>query len=121
MAEARLTPLELDETTHWTRPRPTPPPDAPRIRVLPGFDEFVLGYRDRGIIMDAATARRIVPGGNGLFRPTIVLDGRVVGTWGLGSATRRSSVTELFRPLDDAASSALARALRECDAFAGDS
>jgi hypothetical protein len=49
--------------------------------LLPGFDEFVLGYGDRGAILDPAYADRIVPGGNGLFRPTVVHDGRIVGTW----------------------------------------
>jgi hypothetical protein len=41
----------------------------------------VLGYRDRGAVLDPEVAERIVPGGNGLFRPTVVSDGRVVGTW----------------------------------------
>ena len=49
--------------------------------LLPGFDEFVLGYGERGAFLDPAFADRIVPGGNGMFRPTVVHDGRVVGTW----------------------------------------
>jgi hypothetical protein len=50
--------------------------------LLPGFDEFVLGYGDRSAVLDPAFADRIVPGGNGMFRPTVVSDGRIVGTWG---------------------------------------
>ena len=49
--------------------------------LLPGFDEFVLGYGDRSAVLDPAFADRIVPGGNGMFRPTVVSDGRIVGTW----------------------------------------
>ena len=49
--------------------------------LLPGFDEFVLGYGDRSAVLDPAFADRIVPGGNGMFRPTVVHDGRIVGTW----------------------------------------
>ena len=49
--------------------------------LLPGFDEFVLGYGERGAVLDPAFADRIVPGGNGMFRPTVVSDGRIVGTW----------------------------------------
>jgi hypothetical protein len=49
--------------------------------LLPGFDEYILGYRDRSAILDAAHASKIVPGANGVFRPTIVHDGQVVGTW----------------------------------------
>ena len=32
-------------------------------------------------MLDPAFADRIVPGGNGMFRPTVVHDGRIVGTW----------------------------------------
>lgn len=49
--------------------------------LLPGFDEFVLGYTDRGAALPAAFADRIVPGGNGVFKPTVVFDGQIVGTW----------------------------------------
>lgn len=48
---------------------------------LPGFDEHLLGYADRGAVLDPRHAARVVPGRNGVFRPTIVSDGRVVGTW----------------------------------------
>ncbi len=50
-------------------------------RALPGFDEFVLGYRDRTAQLDADHEELVVPGGNGVFANTLVLDGRVVGTW----------------------------------------
>jgi hypothetical protein len=48
---------------------------------LPGFDEYLLGYRDRGAVLDAAHARKVCPGGNGVFAPTIIINGKVVGTW----------------------------------------
>jgi hypothetical protein len=49
--------------------------------LLPGFDELVLGYDDRTATLDRAHEPRIVPGGNGVFRATVVAGGRVVGTW----------------------------------------
>ena len=49
--------------------------------LLPGFDEYLLGYSDRSAVLDPAYAQRICPGGNGMFSPTIVIDGSVVGTW----------------------------------------
>jgi hypothetical protein len=54
---------------------------AARMLALPGFDEFMLGYKDRSLMLDAAHKQAIIPGGNGVFQPTIVRDGRVVGTW----------------------------------------
>ncbi len=49
--------------------------------LLPGFDEYLLGYTDRSAVLDPAYAQRICPGGNGMFSPTIVFDGFVTGTW----------------------------------------
>ena len=49
--------------------------------LLPGFDELVLGYADRTATLAAAHELRIAPGGNGVFKATIVAGGRVVGTW----------------------------------------
>ncbi|HEX5973419.1 MAG TPA: winged helix DNA-binding domain-containing protein [Gemmatimonadaceae bacterium] len=52
-----------------------------RAYLLPGFDEYLLGYRDRGAVLDAQHADLVVPGGNGVFQPTIIADGHVRGTW----------------------------------------
>ncbi|NAZ87619.1 winged helix DNA-binding domain-containing protein [Kineococcus indalonis] len=49
--------------------------------LLPGFDEFLLGYADRSHVLPAEHAERVVPGGNGVFRGTVVHGGAVVGTW----------------------------------------
>jgi hypothetical protein len=60
--------------------------DAPRepvddLLALPGFDEYLLGFKDRSLMLDAAHKDAIVPGGNGVFQATVVRGGRVVGTW----------------------------------------
>lgn len=82
--------------------------EARAVRLLPGFDEFVLGYADRGAILDPRFAERIVPGGNGVFRPTVVSDGRIVGTWRwTGTGRRRTAVPELFEPGDDGLAAAV--------------
>ncbi len=52
------------------------------VRLLPGFDEYLLGYRDRSVALAPEHSDAIVPGGNGIFRATIVADGEVIGTWG---------------------------------------
>lgn len=55
--------------------------DATGVFLLPGFDEFMLGYADRSAALPPEFADRIVPGGNGMFLPTVVSRGQVVGTW----------------------------------------
>src|SRR5690606_32592991 len=49
--------------------------------LLPGFDEFVLGYGDRLFAMDEREHAALVPGNNGVFKKSVVRAGRVVGTW----------------------------------------
>jgi hypothetical protein len=49
--------------------------------LLPGFDEYLLGYKDRDDVLAREHANQVVPGGNGIFKPMIVLDGQVVGVW----------------------------------------
>lgn len=51
------------------------------VLALPGFDELLLGYADRTATLAREHAGLIVPGGNGVFRRTLVHRGRVIGTW----------------------------------------
>jgi hypothetical protein len=78
--------LDVDGQTYWLDPA-TPDrldtwrSDAASVRLLPGFDELLLGYRDRGAVLDPAYADRLLPGGGGMFKASVVARGRVVGTW----------------------------------------
>ncbi len=49
--------------------------------IPPGFDEYLLGYGDRSAMLTPTEFEAVVPGRNGVFRATLVSDGRVVGTW----------------------------------------
>ncbi|ULO09468.1 AlkZ family DNA glycosylase [Paenibacillus sp. 19GGS1-52] len=51
------------------------------VYLLPGFDEYILGFKDRSAVLKPETAPRIVPGINGVFLPTLVVDGQVIGIW----------------------------------------
>lgn len=102
LARPRLARVEADGTEHLLGP-PTPEllaahrDEARGVFLLPGFDELVLGYADRSATLPAEHASRIVPGGNGVFRPTVVDDGRVVGTWKhAGRGAKRSIAATPF-------------------------
>jgi hypothetical protein len=66
---------------------------------LPGFDEYMLGYKDRAMMLDPEHKDAIIPGGNGVFQSTMVRGGRVAGTWRrtLGRTAVTVSVTPLTR------------------------
>jgi hypothetical protein len=52
--------------------------------LLPAFDPYLLGWKDRSFAVPAEHARRVHPGG-GIVRATAVDDGVAVGTWTLRS------------------------------------
>ena len=73
-----------------------PPGDA---HLLPAFDEYLVAYKDRSDAIDPNVSRQVI-GINGMFKASIVIEGRVVGTW--KRITGKSGLTvELspFRPL----------------------
>jgi hypothetical protein len=105
--------LDVDGVEHFLDPA-TPArlaacrAEAEGLFLLPGFDEFVLGYRDRTTILDPEFADRIVPGGNGMFRPTVVHDGRIVGTWRwTGRGAQRTVTATPFTEFPDDVAAAI--------------
>jgi hypothetical protein len=56
-------------------------PADDEVHALPGFDEYLLGYKDRSLMLEPGHFDAVVPGGNGMFRSTFVRGGRVLGTW----------------------------------------
>ena len=65
---------------------------ASGVFALPGFDEYLLGYQDRSPALAPEFAQRIVPGNNGMFLPTVVVDGEVVGTWKRTESAKKVTV-----------------------------
>lgn len=63
------------------------------VHLLPGFDEYLLGYKDRSAVLAAEHAPNIAPGGNGVFLPMVVVAGQVVGTW---KRTLRKNTLDIF-------------------------
>jgi hypothetical protein len=91
-----------DARAAWTSvesPPHLPPPCSTDVRVLPAFDTYLLGYRSRDFMVPPAHARRVWPGG-GIVRPTILANGRAVGTW------RRNGGRVEIEPFEDAAPAA---------------
>ena len=74
--------------------------EARRLMLLPGFDEFMLGYTDRTFAVPPAHIDELVPGRNGVFRATIVKTGKVIGLWRRGGTPARQRLeVDAFRPL----------------------
>ena len=63
------------------RGMPTSNRTSAGVYLMAAFDEYLLGYQDRSAALEPRYVQKIVPGGNGIFLPTIVSNGRIVGTW----------------------------------------
>ncbi|MFE5722328.1 winged helix DNA-binding domain-containing protein [Streptomyces erythrochromogenes] len=61
----------------------TPAAGEPDVRLLPAYDNYLVGYRSRDLSVPAEHERRVWPGG-GQIRATVVVDGLAVGTWSGG-------------------------------------
>jgi hypothetical protein len=97
---------------------PRHPPRTSDVYVLPGFDEYLLGYQDRSLPLATEHSQRIVPGNNGILLPLIVANGRVIGTW---RRTPRSTALEVdyFSQATTAERTGFARATAARAAFMG--
>lgn len=90
------------------------------VYALPGFDEYLLGYQDRSPVLPAEFAGRIVPGNNGMFLPTIVADGQVVGTWKRTDAAKVSRIERIeFTKFSKTSRTGFERALTRYGQFVG--
>jgi hypothetical protein len=124
IASSELETIELDGSTYYVAGTDytagTELAPAKMVLALPGFDEYLLGYSERSLLLSDDYFRRIVPGGNGMFMPMIVVDGRIVGTW--KRMTRAAGTTvaeEFFEPVPARAAKAFGRAAEGYVRFVG--
>ncbi len=85
------------------------PEISSKVYLLPGYDEYLLGYKERIAVLDEQYAEKICPGRNGVFNPTIVINGHIAGTW--KAVAKKSTLTVIpqsFVPLTE---------LEECGFF----
>ena len=122
-AGSRLVRAEVDGLTYWSGNAASKPRGTGRatgVQLLAGFDEYVLGYKNRTAFMTPEIFEAVVPGGNGMFKATVVSDGQVVGLWTVKRLTKRQVVTVSWfdgraRPSDES----LAAAVERYGAFCG--
>lgn len=87
--EDQLESFEVDGLRYWHAGVSTAPTG---VQLLPGFDEYVLGYKNRSAFSTTEIMAAVVPGGNGMFKATVLLDGQIVGMWAVKKRARRQEV-----------------------------
>jgi hypothetical protein len=118
MVAPELDSTEIDGTTYWFSPSMEIPPrrTGAIAHILPNYDEYIVGYKDRSSIYtppdDGANSSGIV------FSNTVVLDGEVVGTWKRALGTRDVRVaTTLPARLNGAERRAVSKAIARYGEF----
>lgn len=88
-------------TAMFTADLPDRPPSRDgTVRLLPGYDTYLLGYEVDARPVPAAYRTRVWPGA-GIVRPTVTVDGAVVATWRLDrSADPPTVLVEPFERFD---------------------
>jgi winged helix DNA-binding protein len=81
MAKRSLVQENINGQTYWlASSMPATKDSAPTAHLLPAYDEYTVAYKDRSAALNPKYAN--LPNyGYGIFNPTIVVDGQVVGTW----------------------------------------
>ena len=94
-----------------------PPPSQPRksAYLLPAFDEYTIAYKDR---TDVLPLQHHKQAGNGIFKPAIILNGKIAGTWRRNDR-KGAPLVELhpFTDLDDASQDLLSAAAARYEKF----
>lgn len=54
---------------------------SPTAYLLPNFDEYTVGYKDRSAVLDMSHMNKLTTRNSDILGHVIVLDGRVIGTW----------------------------------------
>ncbi len=119
LASCRLHCEVIDDQSYWCASFSPPAPDfAQAAYLLPNYDEYIVGYTDRRAVFDASHTNHLDSRGNVLFNHTLVLDGRIVGTWKRTLKKERVIFTpNFFTPLDAPATSAFAAVAERYGAF----
>jgi hypothetical protein len=82
-----LTEVEFDGRRGWTSGEVEP---VRGLRLLPMFDNYLIGYRDRTAMLAPAWHSSVYVGG--IIKATVVRDGRVIGSWRLDRSGRSTTI-----------------------------
>jgi hypothetical protein len=117
MAGRPLTREVIDGRTCWLSSSTQAVMRRPRAAyLLPAYDEFLVAYKDRTAVLDAAYSGRET---NAIFGPTIVVNGRVVGTWKATFGKHSVVALNPFATLPNPARRAVLEAARRYGTFLG--
>lgn len=76
--KSQLVPLTIGDKTYWYGESKLKH-SSPRAHLLPSFDEYIVGYKDRSASLEKVHSKNTSI--ENIMYPTIAIDGQIVGTW----------------------------------------
>src|SRR5690606_10559629 len=111
----------VGENTYWHAPdKSTPTKIKSAVLLLPPFDEYIIGYADRSaVLLDPTNKRNLFV--NGLFKATIVINGKAIGTWKRVIKKQKSAIElQYFKKPSQTTAAQIKKAIKEYMKFAGE-
>lgn len=82
IAGRELERIEIEEKAYWLSADASPLPRAKSsTHLLPNYDEYFIGFKDRSAIGQRLRSVKAVTGGNALMQHVVAIDGQLVGGW----------------------------------------
>lgn len=110
--------IPAEDQNYWFIPESEP--SGERVEqpgLLPAFDEILCGYKDRSALLDKEDHRDVILR-NGIFMPSILLDGKIRGIWKRTLAANEVRMQlNTFDSLNDKQQKALTEAAHNYGAF----
>jgi len=117
-----LTSVQIGERTLWTigRSKPAEPVDG-TAHLLPNYDEYFIGHRDRSAIGRRLKGVELVTGGDASVTHVVLVGGELVGQWKrVVRGGRTKADVSLSGRVSAAERASIARATERFEAFSAD-
>jgi hypothetical protein len=80
-ASRPLESTKLDGKLYWNGADAVSASKGAQALLLPNYDEYVIAYKDRGVVLDSTQTANMVARSNGAFANHVAIDGRLAGSW----------------------------------------
>jgi hypothetical protein len=119
IAGSALRRVTLNDRPHWLAGSASTRA-ARTAHLLPNYDEYFIGFRDRSAIAGRLGSVQAVTGGNALISHVVVVDGELVGGWRRSEERNRTLVSlDLRVALRESERTRIAAAARRLGSFVG--
>lgn len=115
LAKPHLTSVDMGGVEYWLNrnAQDVDPLASKGVHLLAGFEEYLLGYKDRTAVV--TPDRAVASYKNGIFFPIIVVDGQVVGTW--KRTIKAKNIVVSFEPFESLSASTLKQARAKAERY----